>query len=319
VKEPLIRRGYVRQVLDKGVSETTKFLSDKRVAHVHLTGSRKSEKAVMKALSLSRPSCSQSQIREMISSELGCVTPVIVIPGHYEDKELAHAARIITFVKKANGGSNCASANAIILPQDWDQKEAFRKSLIQEFERGFDHPAYYPGAREKRDALMKHYLSLGEDRATVVEGKKSIGIKRNSGDCVVLLECGTPSKDNFDGTALTQEAFCPALAVVELQSQKHNTEEYMENAVVPFLNNKENIYGSLSCMIISPKSVSDDVIMLEKTISLLQYGTVAINSPTLFGYEVAMAGGTWGGHHQEFKHESGESQVSYVVCLCFSI
>jgi len=306
--EPLIQKGYIRQIQDKGIPETTAMLSDKRVARVHLTGSLKTEQAVFPIFSQKHDNNDDnSQIREMVTSELGCVTPVIVVPGQYKEKELIHMARSIACSKKMSGGCNCNCANALVLPLVWEQKDVFRTILIEELQRAYDQPAYYPGAREKKSMLMKHYQSLGEDRATVVKGREFAGVVRNSEDNVVLLECGTPGKDGFDGTALIQEAFCPALAVVELDSNGCAT-EYLENVVVPFLNNKENIYGSLSCMMFAPQSFfleknTDDV--LDKTIAHLNYGTVAVNTLSLLGYMAALEGGMWGGHYKELNHQSG--------------
>jgi len=130
--EPLIRRGYLRQILDENIQKTTEILSNLNVGHVHMTGSLVTDKAVRETLSKSRPLMSEAKIADMVTSELGCVTPVIMMPAKYTEKELRHAVATILEMKMVNGGCNCLSANALVLSKQWEQKEEFRRLLIHE-------------------------------------------------------------------------------------------------------------------------------------------------------------------------------------------
>jgi len=73
----------VIQVLDYGIPFTQKLISSQFVTHVHITGSFETCKAVQKSLALSRPTKSSSEIKSMVSGELGCVTPFVIAPGSY--------------------------------------------------------------------------------------------------------------------------------------------------------------------------------------------------------------------------------------------
>lgn len=100
-----------------------------------MTGSLVTDKAVRETLSKSRPLLSEAEIADMVTSELGCVTPVIMMPAKYIEKELRHAVASIVEMKLVNGGCNCLSANALVLSKQWEQKEEFRRLLIHKIKK----------------------------------------------------------------------------------------------------------------------------------------------------------------------------------------
>jgi hypothetical protein len=278
------------------------------VGHVHITGSLVTDKAVRATLKKYRPSLSDAQIDNMVTSELGAVTPVIITPGKYTEKELRHAAIMIVSMKKSNGGCNCLNTNAVVLPKDWEQKGAFRKVLMEELRRHPDFPSYYPGSRERKIKIEEPYARLGKERAVVVEATDHVGFQRNSQDSVVVLECGTPGEPGYEGSALRTEAFGSVLAIVELTGGSAECcEDYISKVVSPFLNDKENIYGTLSCSVIASALV--DAATVQSGVSSLRYGTVAVNCPTLLGYAGMVAGGVWGAHPSDKGRQSGHGFI----------
>ena len=66
-----------------------------------------------------------------------------------------------------------------------------------------------------------------------------------------MLECGTPGEEGFEGAALAAEAFCPALAVVELAGGADGDVDWAAREAAPFCNS-EQVVGSLSCTILAP-------------------------------------------------------------------
>ena len=94
ILEPLIRHGYLDQILDYSVPATTELLSSELVGHVHLTGSLSMANAVKQTVKKSRPEFSQEKIDAMVTSELGCATPCIIPNENFTNKELLHTARI---------------------------------------------------------------------------------------------------------------------------------------------------------------------------------------------------------------------------------
>jgi len=325
--EPLIRRGYFQQILDESIPKTTEILSNLNVGHVHITGSLATDKAVRKTLSKSRSLLSETEIANMVTSELGCVTPAIMMPAEYTESELHHAVKAIVDLKKANGGCNCLNVNAIVLSKEWEQKDEFRELLIQEMKKQPTSPAYYPGSRERRSAIKEKYESLGRNRVTVAESTESRGYAPNPEDDVVICECGTPGETGYNDYALKAEAFGPVLAIVELdpsssgdikeKSENNNNDDnngniinYAQNVLGPFLNNKDNIYGSLSCALMSPASVNATAV--EYTVASLKYGTVAVNCATFMGYEAMAEGAVWGAHCEDKSRQSGHGYVGNV-------
>jgi len=301
--EPLIKRGFLHQILDSGIPETTKILSHKSIGHVHLTGSLATDKAVRTLISKVKPHLSQSEVDGMVSSELGACTPCIFSDGKYTEKEITHAVRIIVYAKKLNGGSNCLCPQAIVIPKDWEQKDQFRKALYDELKRQPNQPVYYPGSTERAQEMVKVYKSHGESRATVVECTKTIGFVNRHCDNVAVVECGSPNDTDYENMALRSEAFGPVLAIVELSNDGNKSEDYLNTVAVPFLNNKENIFGSLSCILFAPASFDPKKVSI--AVESLEYGTIALNTPNLIGWIAASAGAFWGAHPSAPGRESG--------------
>jgi hypothetical protein len=96
---------------------------------------------------------------------------------------------------------------------------------------------------------------------------------------------------------------------VELDSEEYESEDYLSKVAVPFLNNKDNIFGSLSCTLFIPKSKGYGGERLQGVLANLNYGTIAINQMTLFGYTTATKGGAWGGHALEMIGQSGNGNI----------
>ncbi len=90
-----------------------------------------------------------------LTSELGNVSPVIVVPGPWTKTDLAFQAEHIATMKMHNGGFNCIAGQVLVLPADWEHTN----TLIAEIERVLrevaNRQAYYPGAAARQQAAMK--------------------------------------------------------------------------------------------------------------------------------------------------------------------
>ena len=123
-----------------------------------------------------------------------------------------------------------------------------------------------------------------------------------------VVECGVPGTDSYDGHALQNESFGPLIAIVELPGGSVNsTKDYLLNTAIPFLNEKENIYGSLCCTLIYPEKEDGEV--KDMAIAMLKYGTVAVNTLTAFGYFSIPLGGRWGAHPLDLRGQSGRGFI----------
>ncbi len=318
VLEPLIRRGYVRQVLDVTNDATGALLSHPSVGRVHVTGAYRTARVVREILSASRPHLSDGAVTSMITSELGCVTPQIIDDGVYTSREMKHVAQMIAFGKKANCGCNCLSAQVVILPKHWEQESDFRRALLDELERQPTSPCYYPGSIERKGDILDGCRKVGCGMTSTNAPSASVETAITDNDQVVVVESGTPGEDGYHPEPLLVEAFGPILAIVELDDGRGGTtpraddgDDYLANTAVPFLNDKDNIFGSLSCSICTPisKGIVRDRAGLRSALSALRYGAICVNQWNALGYFSATRGGTWGGHRPEDRMQSGNGMI----------
>jgi hypothetical protein len=318
ILEPMIRRGYIRQVLDENNDATGALLSHPCVNHVHVTGAYRTARIVHDILSANFPHLTDGDVTSMITSELGCATPQILDDGVYTSDEMKHAARMIAVGKKANCGCNCLSAQVVILPKRWEQKAEFRRVLLDELERQPTSPCYYPGSIERKGDILDGCRRVGCRMTLTNAPSASIETAITDNDQVVVVECGTPGEDGYHPEPLLMEAFGPILAIVELDDTKGvippragDGDSYLSNTAVPFLNDKDNIFGSLSCSIFTPASKGNvrDRAGLRSALSALRYGAICVNQWNAFGYFSAARGGVWGGHRLEDRMQSGNGMV----------
>lgn len=310
ILEPLSKRGYFSQCEDVSVEVTKALLSHPAVKHVHITGSFNTAKAVEDVLQKANPTLSSAKVRSMVTSELGCSTPQIIDNGDFTELELLHVARMIAAGKKSFCGSNCLSPQVVVLSKQWKQKDLFREKLMEELKRQPTTPCYYPGSVDKNKSLVDDCKQFGSKCTRIVAPSVSEGTKVSDSDHVVVVECGTPGEEGFNAQPLLVEAFGPTLSIIELDPEQDEDEMYLANTAVPFLNDKGNIFGSLSCSVFTPKSKgSYEREAVQKVLSTLNYGTVAINQMNLFGYSTAALGGIWGGHSLETLDQSGNGNI----------
>ena len=109
------------------------------------------------------------------------------------------------------------------------------------------------------------------------------------------------------------EAFGPVLVIVEIGSGgtegaaagKLDVGTYLEQAVE--WANSEDVCGSLSCSILAPASASPATV--EACAAGLNFGTVAINTWSVFGYTCMALGATWGAHPSDARLRSGRGRL----------
>ena len=285
---PLIELDVVAQCVDAGPIEAAALVADARVGHVHITGSEKTRDAV-------RATLDGAGKRDVaISAELGCATPWIITPGEWTDVELTNAAKALVAAKKANGGSNCLSPQAVLLADLWPQKEAFLAKVTAELQSQKTFKAYYPGAPERRDAMLERY------------GQPPLGATSSE---VALLDVGVLESDRWDDAALREEVFGPLLAVAFLPGGQRAAGSWLLERAVPFANS-DAMLGSLSCTLLSPATL--DPTFVDATLDQLNYGSVAHNCWSVFGYTSMCNGGTWGAHPTDVDGRSGAGIIGNV-------
>ena len=276
-----IKRNYLAVVYG-GVEESEYLVNSDLVDEIHITGSDKTHDAIIwgppgpeRAERMARDN---PVINKEITSELGNVTPVIVVPGPYKDKELAFQAEDVTGTFTINASFLCCCPVAMITAKGWEQRNAFLHHMENALASVPTRKAYYPGAAERWQ--------------TFTEGRSNIStFGRAEGDKVpwALIKGLDPESDE---KLYANEPFCSVLTETTINTS--DTIEFLERAV-EFANKK--LWGTLTAnMIVHPQSMKDPKIAeaVERAITRLNYGTVTING--FNGMSFSFGTPPWGAH-----------------------
>lgn len=292
--KPLIDAGFL-EVLYGGVDVGKQLTTHPGVDTLHVTGSDRTYDAIVWGAdpveAARRKAAGDPLNPRPFTAELGCVTPVLVVPGQWSDAELDYQARHVVGMVAQNASFNCNAAKVLVLARDWPQREAFLDRLRQALGRTPPRLAYYPGAKDRFESFLAQYPHaerLGEAREGVVPWTFIPGVAPRAGE-----------------HALTQEAFCGVLAQVDLPVA--DAESYLA-AATRFAN--EDCWGTLSCMVfIDPRTEKRVKEAFEQTISALRYGGIAVNCWA--GLIYGLVSTTWGAHpgHTPADIRSGQGVV----------
>ncbi len=282
---PLTDAGYFA-VVHGGAEVGAHIVSHPKVSTIHLTGSDRTHDAIVWGHDPDeqkrRKAASQPLVDKPITSELGAVTPVLVVPGEWSDDDLAFQARHVASMVANNASFNCNAAKALVVASGWPQKEKFLGQVRDALSKMPARKAYYPGAVQRFHAFLDHY-------------PKADKLGAPSDDVVpwTILPAVPPTKGEY---ALTNEAFCGVLALVELPAS--DAESFLA-AAVPFAN--DAMWGTLSCMVLcDPKTEREHAPAVERALCDLRYGGIGFNAwaGVIYGL-VVTSWGAFPGHPLE--------------------
>ncbi|GAA1724141.1 aldehyde dehydrogenase family protein [Isoptericola hypogeus] len=268
---PLIEAGVLRIV--RGGAEAGAYLAHHPgIAHVHITGSAVTHDAVVYGPGedgRARKAAGAPILDKEITSELGGVAPVVVVPGDWSEQDLRYQAEHIATMRLHNGGYNCIAGQVVMISGDWALKDAFLAALREALDRAPARPAWYPGSDARLTAATTSYPDA---------------TRLGDGGCRVLVELA----DGADATALERtEYFAPVLGVVELPG----TGQAFLDAAVEKAN--RDLTGTLGAnVVVAPQDRRALGAGFGEAIAALRYGTIGINAWTGVGYLTATA--PWG-------------------------
>ncbi len=279
--KPLIERGYLAIVY--GGAEVGSYLCyHPSVGDVHITGSDKTHDLIVwgppGAEREDRKRRNDPLLKKPITSELGNVSPVLVVPGPYTDAELSSMAENLAGMVTNNASFNCNAAKMLVLPRGWAQRDAFLKKVSDVFAKVPPRKAYYPGAAERYAALTTGH---GDVRKIGSAGEHAL-----PWTLVLGLDAADQSEKNF-----FTEPFCSILSEVSIGST--DPAEFLQ-AAVPFANDR--VWGTLNAMLfLHPKVEASSVKgAIDGALRDLRFGTVSVNAWPAIGY--ALVSTPWGGH-----------------------
>jgi aldehyde dehydrogenase (NAD(P)+) len=267
-----IRRNWLA-VAYGGSAEGAYLAQHPGIDEIHLTGSSRTYDALMWGPpgpeQDARKARGMPLISKPMTAELGNVSPVLVVPGPYTDRELAFQAEGIAGAFAHNASFNCNAPAMLVTPRAW----AGRPGMLDAIERALAgaplRRAYYPGAEER-------WRRITERR----EGIRTVGTA-GPGELPWTLLPGLDATDPRE-PVFTIEPFCSILSETEVGSD--DPIEFLERSV-DFANNR--LWGTLSAqLVVHPASIKDPRIAeaVERAIARLRYGVVGVNAWSGFAF-----------------------------------
>lgn len=277
-----IARDFLRIVYG-GAEEGGYLAEHPGIDNIHLTGSAATHERLLWGRDAGpRPEYSghlHPYLSKQITAGLGNVSPVLIVPGPYLDRQLAFQAEAVAGAFAHNAAYSCCTPRLLVSPRGWAQRGTFLRYLEAALSRVPRRFAFYPGATERWEELIR-------DRPNVrVSGPPTAGV------LPWTLVPGLDPSDRRDPLFAT-ESFCPILGETEVGST--DPLEYLQQAV-GFVN--ERVWGNLSAaMIVHPKILGDRHLgpAVERAITQLRYGTVGVNTWPGLGFSLGVV--PWGAH-----------------------
>jgi hypothetical protein len=271
---PLINAGFLRIIYggpDVGAAAVEHDLVDE----VHITGSIHSHDAIVWGPPgperERRKRENDPVLRKPITSELGNVTPWIVVPGRYSEKQLNFQAENLATSITNNCSFNCIATKVIVTSANWPDRERFLDKVTRILDRISPRKAYYPGAADRFARFSGRSAAAGSDTLpwTFLRGIKP------------------EESPHF----FQEESF--VCVSVETPLAADSDTDFL-NKAVDFAN--EQLWGTLAASITLPPGFRKDPdreAALQSALGRLNYGTIAINQWS--GLSFAMMSPAWGG------------------------
>jgi hypothetical protein len=269
---PLINAGYL-QIIYGGADVGAAAVQHELVGEVHITGSIYSHDTIVwgppGAERDRRKRENDPLLKKPISSELGNVTPWIVVPGKYTERQLDFQAENIATSITNNCSFNCIATKVVVTSANWPDRERFLDKLQRVLNRVAPRKAYYPGALDRFARFASR--SAGGDKPpwTLLRGMQP------------------KESPHF----FNEESF--VCVAVETPLEAESDTAFLDRAV-QFAN--QDLWGTLAVSITLPSDFRKDPAReaaLQSALSRLDYGTIAINHWS--GLSFAMMSPGWGG------------------------
>ena len=272
----LIDEGFVR-IAEGGADVGAHLCAHPAVDAIHLTGGARTHDAIVFGGGPAgevRKREGRPLVTKRVTSELGNVTPVIVVPGPWSEADLAfHAAHVAT-QKLHNAGANCIAAQVLVTPESWDLAPRFLAKVRDALGDAPPRPSYYPGSAERVKAVESGH-----------RGAESVGVPM---DGVHRTFVGGLDSADAGEPLFRDEVFGPVLAQTALPGDDPAT--FLRNAVA-FCN--ERLHGTLgAAILIHPRTITALGGAFEDALAELRYGCITVNAWPGVGFSLATA--SWG-------------------------
>ena len=280
-----------------GAAEGAYLCNHAGVDEIHITGSDKTFDAIVFGPGpegATRKVQHQPLLTKRVTSELGNVSPVIIVPGPWSASDIAYHAEHLVTTLTNNAGFNCNATRVILQHSAWAQRAQLLQRVRQVLAQVPPRTAYYPGSQKLQQTFSAAHPEA-EQFGTLAEGELPWTL-------ITGVDAG-----NENDMCFTTEAFCGLFAETAIDAA--SVPEYLDRAVA-FAN--EHLWGTLNVtLIVHPASLRDPAVAaaVERAIANLRYGTVGVNVWAAAGFTLGVS--TWGAFpgHDTTDIQSGTGVV----------
>ncbi len=219
------------------------------VTAIHLTGSAATWHQLAHDPELATRHC---------TAEVGCSTPVLVLPGAWSARELAATAHQLAAYTAYNGGGTCAAPRVLLTAADWPQRRELLAALHAAFAALPPRVPFHPQARDHWQRATGRLAPDGALPPLLVADQTIDSARAGAGD-----ELFAPVLREFPLAGADFAAFARAtLAFVHAQC-----------------------FGHLSAYVFAPGALlRRERARVHELVAALPHGTVAINTWTGLAY-----------------------------------
>lgn len=254
---PLIDAGYFA-ICHGGADVGEYLVHHSGIDTVHVTGGEKTHDAIVFGRGLEgaqRKQRNEPLTTKEVTSELGNVTPTIVVPGPWTERDIAYQAEHLATQKLHNSGFNCVASQVMVLPESWESSAKLVDAVAALMQSLPPRDPYYPAVEERQQAFAAAYpqaQTLGGDAArTLVRDLDAAG----------------------DEYCFRNEAFGPIYGQTSLPGK--TAAEFLD-AAVEFCNSR--LWGTLAAdILVHPRTIKELGDQLDDFVARLRYGTVGVN------------------------------------------
>lgn len=260
----LIEKGVLR-IVSGGAAVGAYLTGHDQVSDIHVTGSDKTHDAIVFGVGddgARRKANNEPLVTKPVSCELGNVSPVIIVPGDWDARDIEYQAKHVATMISNNAGFNCLTPRVLVTAQNWAQREEFLAALERTLASLPTRRAYYPGAADRHASFLREYP---EARVIGSAGEGELPW--------TLVRDVNPNEAN--AMAFNVEAFCSLTAETALESA--DSADFVRRAVT-FCN--DTVWGTLSATLIAhPTTMKDPTTgaAIEQAIADLRYGSIGVN------------------------------------------
>lgn len=270
----LIRDGFV-QIAYGGAEVGAYLCNHPHIDTLHITGSSNTHDAIVFGTRKREGITRQRINHKPITSELGGVSPVIVVPGPWTRRDIEFQAQNIATQRLHNGGFNCIAAQIVVLPDGWKKTGPLEDALAAAVSQAPDRPPYYPGTEQRKDRFRQHY----DHRIKSVT--KSLAREQ-------LMVSMDANETGGSQPLFEEEAFAPVLGMPRIAYRDEL--DFLRKAV-DFSN--EKLAGTLGAnILIHPRTLAKLGKQFDAEIARLRYGCIAVNLWTGAGFLLSET--SWG-------------------------